>query len=94
MNYRILSDKIVTAKKQHRCDASAQWWQSGYTAVHCETADQRLLVEAAEADKWRILPGQAYRHVTAIDDRGELVTYKARPGMDAVCAELDMWDET
>ena len=89
---RVFTDKIVTAKKHYRCDASEQWLRAGYTVAECETAEQRLMVEAAEADKWRILPGQAYRKVTGIQD-GELCTYRARPDMDAVCADLDMWDE-
>ena len=89
---RILTDKIVTAKKHYHCDASEQWLRSGYTIAECETPEQRLMVEAAEADRWRILPGQAYRKVIGIQD-GELSTYRARQGMDAVCAELDMWDE-
>lgn len=38
---RIFTDKIVTARKHYRCDAS----------------EQRMMVESAEADKWRILPG-------------------------------------
>ena len=49
------------------------------------------MVEAAEADKWRILPGQAYRKVTGIYE-GDFYTYRARPGMDSVCYELDLFD--
>jgi len=89
---RILSEKIVTAKKVYLCDASAQWGRAGYTISDCETADQRLHVEAAEADGWKILPGQAYRKVVGIYE-GELYTYRARPGMDAVCYALDLFDE-
>lgn len=89
---RVFADKIVIARKHYRCDASKQWLRAGYTVAECETSEQRLMVEAAEADKWRILPGQAYRKVTGIHE-GEFSTYRARPGMDAVCSDLDMWDE-
>ncbi len=89
---RILTDKTVTARKHYRCDASELWLRSGFRLDDCETSDQRLMVEAAEADKWKILPGQAYRRVTGIHE-GELCTYRARPGMDAVCRDLDLWDE-
>lgn len=89
---RVFTDKIVMAKKHYGCDASKQWNRAGYTVADCETPEQRLMVEAAEADKWRILPGQAYRKVTGIHE-GALSTYRARPGMDAVCHDLDMWDE-
>ena len=89
---RVLTDKIVTAKKHYRCDASEQWRRSGYTVADCETSDQRLMVEAAEADKWRILPGQAYRKVTGIYE-GDFCTYRARPGMYSVCNDFDLFDE-
>lgn len=88
----ILSDKIVTAKKHYQCDASYVWGQSGFSADDCETKDQAMMVGAAEADKWKILPGQAYRKVVMKQD-GELVTYRARPGMDAVCRELGLFGE-
>ena len=61
---RVFTDKVVTAKKHYRCDASEQWRRAGYTVADCETSEQRMIVEAAEADKFRILPGQAYRKVT------------------------------
>jgi hypothetical protein len=89
---RIFTDKIVTAKKHYRCDACEQWLRAGYTVDECETSDQRLAVEAAEVDMWCILPGQAYRKVIGIHE-GEISVYRARPGMDAVCRDLDMWDE-
>ena len=63
-----------------------------HDVADCETSEHRLMVESAEADKWRILPGQAYRKVTGIHE-GDFCTYRARPGMDAVCRDLDMWDE-
>lgn len=88
---RILSDKLCVARKTYRCDASDQWRRSGYSTSDCETKDQALLVEAAEADKWKILPGQVYRKVVGIYE-GDFCVYRARPGMDSVAYELDMWD--
>ena len=89
---RVLEDKVVMARKAHRCDASLQWQRSGYTVADCETDEQMLVVKEAEADKWCILSGQAYRKVTGIQD-GKLCTYRARLGMDAVCIALDLFDE-
>ena len=88
----VFTDKVVTAKKPYRCDASEKWKCAGYTLADCETVEQRLIVEASEADKWRIFPGQAYRKVTGIND-GDFFTYRARPGMDAVCVDLCLFDE-
>lgn len=86
------SSKLVTAKKHYVCQASEQWNRAGYTIDDCETSDQRLMVEAAIADKWRILPGQKYVKMVGIWD-GKFGVYRARPGMHAVCDELEMWDE-
>lgn len=89
---RIFTDKIVSAKKHYACNASEHWLRAGYTTAYCDTDEQRLIVEAAEADKWKILPGQAYRKVTGVYE-GNLCTYRARPGMDSVCYELGLFDE-
>ena len=89
---RVLTDKLVTAKKAYLCDASQQWLRAGYTVTDCETNEQRLIVEAADADKWKILPGQAYRKVTGIYE-GNFCTYRARPGMDSLCIELDLFED-
>ena len=89
---RILSDKIVTARKRHRCNACETWIDYGGSLTDCETHDQRLIVEAAIADRFRILPRQQYRKVVGIGDEG-FFTYRARPGMDSVCRALGLYDE-
>lgn len=89
---RVLTDQIVTARKHYACDACHWWSRSDYTVNDCETSEQRLIVEAAQADRWRILPGQAYRKVTGVHE-GQMSTYRARPGMDTVCRELDLFQD-
>jgi hypothetical protein len=88
---RIFTDRIVTAKKHYNCDASYFWNRAGFTLNDCETSEQKLIVEAAESDKFKILPGQAYRKVTGIYE-GDFCTFRARPGMDSVCHDLDLYD--
>lgn len=89
---RVLSDAIVTARKHYPCDASHWWIRSGYTLADCDNDDQRLIVEAAIADNFKILPGQAYRKATGVQD-GEIVTYRARIGMDSVIRALELVDD-
>jgi len=89
---RVFTDKTVIAKKHYRCDASELWNMACFTKAECETEDQILAVEAAEADKWRILPGQAYRKVKGVNDDG-FYTYRARIGMDSLCHYFDMFDD-
>ena len=89
---RVLKDELVQARKHYPCDACYHWLQSSYGLNDCTTSEQRLIVEAAEADKWKILPGQKYRKVTGIWE-GKLTTYRARPGMQSVIEELGLCDE-
>ena len=89
---RVLTDEIVQARKHYACDACRQWGRSGYSLSDCETSDQRMIVEAAQADKWRIRPGQQYRRITVISG-GALTTYRARPGMQSVIEELKLCDD-
>lgn len=84
---RVLTSKLVQAKKHYPCDACYWWHRSGYSLDDCETGEQRMMVEAAQADKWKILPGQMYLKVTGIFE-GALTTYRARPGMQAVLHQL------
>lgn len=88
----ILSDELVTAKKSYFCDASQQWLRSGYVIANCDTDDQRNSVMEAEADNWRILPGQKYLKCKGVND-GRFCTYRARIDMDELTNSLNMWDE-
>lgn len=88
----VVSDKLVTARKKYKCDASYWWNRSGYSLADCETDDQRLVVQAAEADGWKILPGQVYRKMVGSHE-GRLTNFRARPGMDSVCNALGLYDE-
>ena len=56
----ILKDEIRTARKFYDCDASAAW--NNYGPPRDELPpDDRLILEGAQADKWKIRPGQRYR---------------------------------
>lgn len=89
---RELSRAVVTARKAYRCDACHWWDRSGYGIADCETEEQKHALEEAQANGWKIHPGQKYLRVTGIQD-GELVTYRARPDMDELCTALDIFDE-
>lgn len=89
---RVITEKLVRARKDYTCDACYWWNRSGYTAEDCGTDDQRLIVQAAEADGFMIRRGQMYRRVTGMDG-GEFVTYRARPGMDSVCTNLELFQD-
>jgi hypothetical protein len=88
----LLSEKIVTARNNYACDACYWWLQSGLTADDLHSDDQRLILEAAEADKWMILKGQQYLRQTGVQDC-QMTTYRARIGMNSVCTELDLFPD-
>lgn len=88
---QVLTDKLLNARKHYPCDASYWWVRSGYGLHDCEP-EQRLIVEAAQADRWRIFPGQKYRKITGIFE-GRLTTYRARLGMQSVIEQLGLADE-
>lgn len=89
---RVLADDLVQARKHYECDACYWWDRAGYSLDDCETSEQRLIVEAAQADKWRILPGQKYRRIKGVFE-GALTTYRARPGMQSVIEQLKLCDD-
>jgi len=87
----VLKDEVRTARKFYDCDASEMWRSYGHPR-DAVTADERLVLEGVEADKWKIRPGQRYRCVVFRDGR-ELVTQRARLDMDALCQRYDLYDD-
>jgi len=87
----VLRDEIRSARKTYRCDAYAHWLECGMRDEDCTTNEQRLILSAAQADNGRILRGQKYRCVTAIQD-GDLVTWRERVGMGSLCLAHDLYD--
>lgn len=88
---QVLRDEIVAARKHYHCDACHAWLQSNYGQQDV-SADDWLVVQGAGADRWKIMPGQKYRKVT-YRDGGELLTYRGRLDMDALCLRHDLFDK-
>lgn len=88
---QVLRDEIVTARKHYHCDACHVWSQSNYGQQDV-SADDWLIVQGAEADRWKITPGQKYRKVT-YRDGSELLTYRGRVDMDSLCLRHDLFDK-
>ena len=87
----LLKDEERTARKFYDCDAS-ELWRSYGPPREALTADELLMLEGVEADKWKIRAGQRYRCVVFRDGR-ELVTQRARLDMDALCQRHDLYDD-
>ena len=91
MTMFVLTDEVRTARKFYACDASELWCNYGPPS-DALTADDRLVLDGAKADKWKIRPGQRYRCVVFRDGR-ELVTQRARLDMDALCQRHELYDD-
>ena len=87
----VLTDEERTARKFYHCDASEMWRSYGPPETEL-TADERLVLDGAKADKWKIRPGQRYRCVVFRDGR-ELVTQRARLDMNNLCQKHDLYDD-
>lgn len=87
----ILKDEQRHARKHYKCDAFALFHNCGMRSDEL-TPDQQLLLDAAEADKGRILPGQAYHYRRGVHE-GRMFTWRARLGLEAVCVAHNLYDE-
>lgn len=87
----ILKDEQRQARKHYTCDAFAWFHNCGMRRDEL-TPDQRLFLDAAEADKGRILPGQVYYYRRGVYE-GRMFTWRARPGMESVCVAHNLYDE-
>ena len=87
----VLTDEVRTARKFYACDASELWCNYGPPS-DAVTADERLVLDGAKADKWKIRPGQRYRCIVFRDGR-ELVTQRTRLDMDALCHRHELYDD-
>lgn len=86
----LLTEKIVTARKDHTCDACVWWINSDCDVEELHSDDQVAEVAAAEADNWMIRTGQQYLRQTGVQD-GEMITYRARVGMNSICVDLELF---
>ena len=90
MTATVLKHELRTARKHYRCDAT-QWFHDCGMGRNDLTAEQLLMLDAAEADKGRILPGQAYYYTRGVHE-GAMFTWRARPGMDRICRDHGLYD--
>ncbi len=86
-----LSITRPVARKSYLCDACDAFRLSGISDDEL-SPDDLLIVQAARADKWRILPHRQYVKRIYKDD-GLLQTYRARPDMDWLVDRLELFSD-
>lgn len=87
----ILTDEERMARKFYDCDASEHWRTYSVPPSTLSPCD-RLILDGAQADKWKIRPGQRYRYVAFTEGR-QLGVYRARLDMDSLCQRHCMYDD-
>jgi len=95
MTETILTSELRTARKNYECDATALFHDylcNSGMGRNDLTPDHQLLLDAAEADKGSILPGQMYYYQCGVDD-GRMYTWRSRPGMQSVCQAHELFEE-
>jgi len=85
-----LSETKQVARKTYRCDACEVWRNSSYSEKDV-SPDDWLIVQACEADNWKIVVGQEYLKVVYVDDG--ITTYRARLDMHNLCNRLGFFDD-
>lgn len=87
----ILKDELRQARKVYPCDACATWHGAGMSTNDCASAEELLILQAAEADRWKILRGQTYRYVRGVWE-GHMATWRERPGMGALVRRHELYE--
>jgi hypothetical protein len=57
------------------------------------TDEQKALIDAARADKWKVKAGQPARFYIANEGTSEEVECWERPEMVDICTQFDLWPE-
>ena len=93
MSWRvILKDEIRTARKIYRCDAYRWWNDCGCCINDCTNSEERLVLEAMEANKGRIFRGQKYRYMRGVEE-DMMVTLRLHIAMDELCRAHGLYDD-
>lgn len=78
------------AKKHYPCQA-CEWLANAPIEDEDLTDDERLCLDAARADHWKILPGQKYIKIRGKFD-GEWQTFRARIDVNEICKRHGIYE--
>lgn len=84
-------EKRVVARKHHDCAACAAFLRAGYSSQDLHLADEWLTVIAAEADGWKVKPGDDCFVCSGFFD-GTAFRYYKRIDMDNLCIKYDLYE--
>lgn len=87
----VLKHELRMARKSYACDATRHFHNCGMSRNDLDS-EQVLMLDAAEADKGRILRGQMYYYTRGVDE-GRMFTWRARPGMDSICRDHGLYED-
>ncbi len=85
----LISEKILTARKDHDCMAYA--WIDNFCDLEDLTPDEKQLYLKAKENKGLIKKGEKYVR-QCLNDGGRLFTFKAIPELHNICLKYDMYE--
>lgn len=87
----ILRESYYTARKKYCCDACRYIFQFGTFSELQLTDNEKISVEKAKNNNWRIMPGEKYFYQVLICDGFQ--TFKAIPEIINICFKYKLFQE-
>lgn len=88
----VLSEKIVTARKNYCCNAS-EFLRDGINDLRGRLSFKELRAIAdARKQNWKVIAGERCLVQNNKGD-GEMYTFRARPEIHAICSKFDFYPE-
>lgn len=91
MSWECAVTKTQTARMDYYCEAM-EWINNCGLSEEDYSADDWEKIETARSEGSKILKGQKYLNTRGKWD-GEWVTFRARPEIDAICQEYDIYQD-
>ena len=92
MSEIIAAPKEVVARKHHECNACYWFCRAGYADSEFEP-DDLLVIQAARANKWRILPGEAHMVSVCRGDSGMPQRLRFKQPMANINDKYGLWPD-
>ena len=90
MSWKFTNTTTHKAKKEYHCNASDWIINGSMDERDFEPVDWQV-IQKAQVDKWKILPGTRYIKTVGIWE-GSWQIFRAREDLDAICHKYDLYE--
>jgi|LakMenEpi03Aug12_release.lakeMendotaPanAssembly.Ray.scaffolds.fasta_scaffold277925_3 hypothetical protein len=95
MYQHICTTEIKKARKEHDCDSCyliREEVYNGSSFMEIITVEEKLFIDIAESENWKILIGTPYTKIVGAYD-GDMQVTKSRPEILAIVDKYRLWSE-